>query len=454
MLDLVFSSLGMHAYCSKDYCIGYHSVKSPILNEYNAPPMYTFTDDPFDATFSKHHHSESYLHHSSQMETSCDEQIYSIPSLGSQPESDLQLAPIPDMKTHGNTPMIHLHGTEKMLQSSEEVPEITGQQAAPTLVHGDESHAVLVAPNMSVYQHSSSYSEDNTVTAEIMNTFLPDLVSAISDNVLSVSVQCLANGLISIQVYKRVLESGGTSKDRARTLLVAVQNSTETDSRCFEILLSILEQELPRASREKLLSKIRKEVTEKVNTCKAIGPSAQANQQLQLGELAKESALQQSSLLGRFEDSIRQHERACAEKKLLEERLKVKSEKCKTLKAELETLRGQNQEVTNTQSRISACTIQTENLRKRIEELQKTIEEQGIQAKRDRNTLISQTKNLFDRLVQQSQLEFQKREEELMEVFSKGEVLASKKKQSARKVQSKQGKVIGLDLSKSATPLQ
>ena len=244
--------------------------------------------------------------------------------------------------------------------------------------------------------------------AEIFKQFLPDLVRAISDNILSVSDQCLAKGLITETTYKKVLESGGTSEDRARTLILAVKNSTETDSRCLEIFLSILDEVLPHAIREKLLSEIRKEVTEKVNTCRAVVPSAQAIQQLPPRELAKESALQQSRQLGRFEDSIRQHERACAEKNLLEERLKVKSEKCKRLKEELGSLRAQNQEAANTQSRISACTIQIENLKERIEELQKTIEEQGMQAKRGSNTFFTQTKKLFDSLVQQSQLKIEK----------------------------------------------
>ena len=214
--------------------------------------------------------------------------------------------------------------------------------------------------------------------------------------------------------YKKVLESGGTSEDRARTLVLAVKNCTETDSRCLDILLSILDQKLPHASREKLMSEIRKEVTEKVNTCTAVVPSSQAIQQLPPGELAKESALQQRNQLGRLEDSIRQHERACAEKNLLEERLKVKSEKYKRLKEKLESLRAQNQEAANTQSRISACTIQIENLKKRIEELQKTIEEQGMQAKRGSNTVITQTKKLFDSLVQQSQLKIEKSEKEAL----------------------------------------
>ena len=276
--------------------------------------------------------------------------------------------------------------------------------------------------------------------AEIIETFLPGLVTAISYNVQSVSDQCLAKGLITKPVHEIVLESGGTSKDRARTLLLAVQNSTETDSRCLEIFLSILDEVLPRASRVKLLSEIRKELTEKVNTCKAVVPSAQAIQQLPPGELSKESALQQSSLLGRFEDSIRQHERACAEKNLLEERLKVKSEKCKRLKDELETLRKQNQELaSNTQRKITACTGKIDEFKKRMEELRKTIDEQGMQAKRGRSVVITQTKKLFDSLVQQSQLEIQKREKELMTELRKNEASATKKTGRGRKVRSNQG---------------
>ena len=65
-------------------------------------------------------------------------------------------------------------------------------------------------------------------------------------------------------------------------------------------------------------------------------------------------------------------------------------------------MRVKNQEAANTQSRISACTIQIENLKKRIEELQKTIE--------GRNTVMTQTKKLLDNSLQQSQLEFQRRD--------------------------------------------
>ena len=56
----------------------------------------------------------------------------------------------------------------------------------------------------------------------MITSFLPDLVTAISDIVQPVSDQCLAKGLIPESVYKRVLELGGTSEDKARTLILAV----------------------------------------------------------------------------------------------------------------------------------------------------------------------------------------------------------------------------------------
>ena len=52
------------------------------------------------------------------------------------------------------------------------------------------------------------------VDHEVIKSFLPKLVTAISDCVQPVSDQCLAKGLIPDSVYKRILESGGTSEDK------------------------------------------------------------------------------------------------------------------------------------------------------------------------------------------------------------------------------------------------
>ena len=106
--------------------------------------------------------------------------------------------------------------------------------------------------------------------AKVIEGFLPDLVTAISDCVQPVSDQCLAKGLIPESVYKRVLESGGTSEDKARNLMLAVKTSTETDGGCLEILLTILDEQLTNIIKEKLLSEIGKELTGKANTIQTV----------------------------------------------------------------------------------------------------------------------------------------------------------------------------------------
>ena len=43
-------------------------------------------------------------------------------------------------------------------------------------------------------------------------------------------------------------------------------------------------------------------------------------------QLPRECVVLQTSLLGKFEDAIRRHERSCTEKSLIEEKLRVQSE--------------------------------------------------------------------------------------------------------------------------------
>ena len=252
--------------------------------------------------------------------------------------------------------------------------------------------------------------------AEVIKSLLPDLVTAISDCVQPVSDQCLAKGLISDSVYKRVLESGGTSEDKARTLLLAVKTSTETDGRCLEILLNILERELPYTIKQKLLSEIRKELAEKASTCRAVVPSAQNVQLMPSEELPRESAVLQTSLLGKFEDSIRQHERACAEKRMLEEKLKTRSEEYKSLKQEFEALKSQTQKASSVQSslrsKISDCECEIEILRAKVKKLEHITEEQGMKVKRGRNTVVLKTEKMLAVVAQKSQAEAWERAKE------------------------------------------
>ena len=83
--------------------------------------------------------------------------------------------------------------------------------------------------------------------AKIIGYFLPDLVRAISDSILPVSSACFARGIVSETTYSSVLQSGGTNEVKTNNLLLAVIKSTETDSRCFGIFLSVLDEVLPYA---------------------------------------------------------------------------------------------------------------------------------------------------------------------------------------------------------------
>ena len=243
--------------------------------------------------------------------------------------------------------------------------------------------------------------------AEVITSFLPDLVTAVSDCVQSVSDQCLAKGLIPDAVYKRVLESGATSEDKARTLVLAVKKSTETDKRCFELFMNILEQELPYAVRDGLLEKMRRKANEKASSCTAVVPSTGDLRQIPRGELPRESVVQQTHLLGRLEEAVRQHERACVEKIFLEEKLKAKTEKCEKWKARFQALQSETQELVSkeaaeAQTKIAACESEIEKLKERVKEVEKLITEQDMQVKRGRNSLVLRTKDMFGRIAQES----------------------------------------------------
>ena len=281
------------------------------------------------------------------------------------------------------------------------------------------------------------------MAADVIRSFLPDLVTAISDCVQPVSDQCLAQGLITESTYRKVLESGETSEDKARTLILAVKKSTETDSRCLEFLLDILDQQFPYVIKDKLLSDIRKRIDEKDKvTCKAVVPLDQNSQLAPTTELPREGVLQHRILLDKFEDVTRRHERARVEKKLLEDKLNVKTEKCERLKNELVFKSLENQDTHNIRSRIAASMTQIENLKERIKQLQEAIEEQGMQAKRGRTTAINETRKIFAHLhgiYQQSQL---KTEEKMKQREKEHKDLLQEKELQIRKLEteSKQSK--------------
>ena len=241
------------------------------------------------------------------------------------------------------------------------------------------------------------------MAAEVITSFLPELVTAVRDCVQSVSDQCLAKGLTTPSVHDKIQESRETSKDKARTLIKAVSNSTEIDERCFELFMNILEQELPYAVRDGLLEKMKEEAS----SCTAVVPSTGDLRQIPRGELPRESVVQQTHLLRRLEEAVRQHEHARVEKISLEEKLKVKTEKCEKLKAKFQALQSETQklvtkEAAEAKSKIAACESEIENLKERVQEVEKLITEQDMQVKRGRNSVVLRTKDMFGRIAQES----------------------------------------------------
>jgi NADPH-dependent 7-cyano-7-deazaguanine reductase QueF-like protein len=207
------------------------------------------------------------------------------------------------------------------------------------------------------------------VEAKIIRRFLPDLVTAISDSILPVSSACFAKGIVSETTYSSVLQSGGTNEVKTNNLLLAVIKSTETDSRCFGIFLNVLNEVLPFAVKDAVLSAMRKELSDQAAQCMSTSVvSWGRNSQMATGRTplvltSGEVVKQQTSLIGKLEDAIRQHERACVEKRVLKGNVKTKEEENKRLKNELDSLKQNKTTDTavnesllvSTKSRISAC---------------------------------------------------------------------------------------------------
>ena len=289
--------------------------------------------------------------------------------------------------------------------------------------------------------------------AQVIKSFLPHLVTTISDCIYPVSDQCLAKGLISDSTYRTILQSTGTNDDKARNLLSSILVIIEADhadsSTCFEIFLSILNENLPPGSRG-ILSAMKKELNEISYKFKTIVPLGQ-----RLGavpsatELSSRCVTYQNSLVGRLEDSIRQHERACAEKRQLEEDLKSKSEEVEKLKHELKYQTPTSLIIATTESRISANEAEIMELKSRIEEVEFVIEDQGMKLKRSRNKMGMEMKALFEQLNEAVQDEIarvreggRKREEEqasqLSQLAEEGEqyrMTLQKKEEEFRKME-------------------
>ena len=199
--------------------------------------------------------------------------------------------------------------------------------------------------------------------SETLEAFLPDLVTAVCDDVQCITDQCLSCGIISNSRYRRILETKG-SEDQARALIQCVQTSTKTDNRCFEIFLDCLDKELPHLVKEKLLPDMRRDLAERASIRKTVIPAAgfpkfQEDDHLQCLQ-------QQSSLFG---NSMKKYAHASAEKDLYEQSLQSKTEENGQLQSTQEMLRHQSstassgfnsQKLDSAVEKLSACNCEME----------------------------------------------------------------------------------------------
>ena len=214
------------------------------------------------------------------------------------------------------------------------------------------------------------------IEAKIIEKFTSTLVMAICDCIRSVADACMARGLISGDTCGEIVESTVTSEDKTRKLLKSVKNCTEIDGVSFEIFLRILSEKLPERIKAKLLTDMRAELASEqaqanpINECKALLAMTSVHHgQLSLphtheSDVPRLLSQEQNPFIGKLEESIREHERTIAEKKLLKETL----EENEKLKARLVLSSNTNNE--NQSTATSMCEADMLQLKEKIDKLE------------------------------------------------------------------------------------
>ena len=105
----------------------------------------------------------------------------------------------------------------------------------------------------------------------------------------------------------------------------------------------------------------------------------------------------QTSLLGRFEDSVRQHEGARTERDLLQLRLKDKSRENDRLKVMLGSAES-SYEKESIEDRISTCEKDMSKMKGRMEELESIIDEHGMRSKRGKYHMQTALSDLYEQM--------------------------------------------------------
>ena len=80
------------------------------------------------------------------------------------------------------------------------------------------------------------------MAVETITRFTPQLVTVISDCVLSVLDRCLGKRLISNEMYETILQSTNSTSSKARTLLKTLQYTVAADGSLFDVFIGILNE--------------------------------------------------------------------------------------------------------------------------------------------------------------------------------------------------------------------
>jgi hypothetical protein len=266
--------------------------------------------------------------------------------------------------------------------------------------------------------------------AKIIEKFTPKLVVAVCDCVRSVADECMAKGLVSVEIHGDInIQSTMTNEDKTRKLIKAVKNCTEIDGTGFEIFLRILNEKLPERSRAKLLTDMRIEVAKEQgqatpNESTALVPAFNTGSMtseyhgqrlLPYSDITRLLHQEQNPYIGKLEESIRVHERTIAEKKLLKEKLE-ENERLKAQLANMQSLFSSNtsgnQSTTTGTSMSEADILQ---LKEKIEKLEKKSEDLSMEITRYRCAIDLQGEKITQKLMIEYERRFQEFRKSMMD---------------------------------------
>jgi phage shock protein A len=246
----------------------------------------------------------------------------------------------------------------------------------------------------------------------VIQLFTPELILALTGSVGSASDMCLAKGIISDSLHRKLLECT-SSEDKVRRLLQCTRSTINVDKRSYRLFLSILESTVPAAVKETLLSAIKEKYEELSKATDYLNVGVVAGDHLVKEFESEESDASTNFrvMVDQFKEAVKEHARACVEKEMLEKELEKKQEENEELKKELEIALiaggSDDENIRKLRERIAAYESEIKKMKESIAELDKKIEEYRMNEKREESYTQEEYRDIAD-----SQREAQQAESE------------------------------------------